>query len=221
MLDEKHYSSRTILVVDDAPAIRESISTLLADIGFSVRTADNGLTALAAIRKDMPNFLLSDLNMPEMSGFELLSVVRRRYPAIRVIAMSGSFSGNEVPSGVIADGFFGKGCSVRSLLRIIEAVGHQPPRPDHKTAASSPLWLQRNRLDPSALPYVMIACPACLRSFKETVSGSLTLIRETRCLHCAESICYAIADPVEWERERPSTRSLRYVKSNQSAQSAP
>ena len=221
MLAEKHYSSRTALVVDDAPAIRDSISNLLADLGFSVRAVDDGFAALAEIRKDMPNFLFSDLNMPKMSGFELLSVVRRRYPTIRVIAMSGSFSGNEVPSGVIADGFFGKGCSVRSLLKIIEAVSQLKPRTASKPARSAPLWLQRNGLDSYGRPYVTIACPECLRSFSETIGGSLTLIRETRCAHCGDSIYYAIADPVEWERDRPPLRDFRDERSNQSAQTAP
>lgn len=41
------------------------------------------------MRDEFPEFLLSDLNMPGMSGFELLSVVPRRFPSIRTIAMSG------------------------------------------------------------------------------------------------------------------------------------
>jgi len=55
---------------------------------------------MSAIRMNIPNILLSDLNMPGMSGFELLSVVRQRYPSIQVIAMSGSFSGEEVSVGL-------------------------------------------------------------------------------------------------------------------------
>ncbi len=83
----------------------------------------------------MPDIMLSDLNMPCMSGFELLSVVRHRLPSIRVIAMSGAFSGNEVPSGVAADAFYQKGSGIRALLKIIEGVtlggacAHQPARP--------------------------------------------------------------------------------------------
>jgi CheY-like chemotaxis protein len=83
MRDQNHNSPMRLLVVDDAPAIRASISTQLTEFGFVVRTADDGFTALAEIRTEIPNILLSDLNMPGMSGFDLLSVVRRRIPQFR------------------------------------------------------------------------------------------------------------------------------------------
>jgi CheY-like chemotaxis protein len=108
-----------LLVVDDEPSIRTSMSQVLTEIGYSVRSAQDGFSALAEIQKEIPEIILSDLNMPGMSGFELLSLVRRRYPAIRLIAMSGAFSGDEVPSGVAADAFYQKGSGVRSLLKII------------------------------------------------------------------------------------------------------
>jgi CheY-like chemotaxis protein len=47
--------------------------------------------------------------MPGMSGFELLSVIRRRFPQISTVAMSGAYVGDEVPFGVIADCFLAKG----------------------------------------------------------------------------------------------------------------
>ena len=102
---------KRILVVDDKECIRTSMSLVLTEMGYQVRSVGDGFAALRAIRQDTPEILLSDLNMPGMSGFELLSVVRRRFPAILVIAMSGAFSGNEVPSGVPADAFFQKGSS--------------------------------------------------------------------------------------------------------------
>lgn len=88
------------------------------------------------IQNEVPELILSDLNMPGMSGFDLLSVVRRRFPAIRTIAMSGSFSGNEVPSGVAADAYFQKGSSIAALLRLMDALpqlernAHPPACPD-------------------------------------------------------------------------------------------
>jgi CheY-like chemotaxis protein len=116
-----------LLVVDDEPSIRTSMSQVLAEIGYSVRSAQDGFSALVEMQKEIPEIILSDLNMPGMSGFELLSLVRRRFPAIRLIAMSGAFSGDEVPSGVTADAFYQKGSGVRSLLKIIGGLA--PPEP--------------------------------------------------------------------------------------------
>jgi CheY-like chemotaxis protein len=110
----------SLLIVDDDPVVRISLSQLLAEIGYRVRTAEDGSDGLVEIGKQIPDILLSDLNMPRMSGFELLSAVRRQFPSIRTIAMSGMFQGDEVPSGVAADAFFQKGSSVGSLLRVVE-----------------------------------------------------------------------------------------------------
>jgi len=51
---------------------------------------------LVEIRNGIPDLVLSDLNMLGMSGIELLSVIRRRFPSIRVIAMGAMFFGAEV-----------------------------------------------------------------------------------------------------------------------------
>ena len=80
-----------LLIVDDDPSIRMSLSQILIASGNSVRSAVDGFSALIEIRQEAPEILLSDLNMPGMSGFELLSVVRQRFPAIQVIAMSARF----------------------------------------------------------------------------------------------------------------------------------
>jgi CheY-like chemotaxis protein len=113
-----------ILVVDDEQSIRSSMSLLLTELGFHVRSACDGCSALLAIDQQMPDIVLSDLNMPGMSGFEFLAIVRRSYPSILVIAMSGSFHGDEVPLGVAADGFYQKGSSIGCLLRMLAGLHH-------------------------------------------------------------------------------------------------
>ncbi|MGB7354736.1 MAG: response regulator, partial [Acidobacteriaceae bacterium] len=79
-----------ILIVDDEAPMRLTLSAILNEFEYSVQTADDGFSALAEIRREIPNVLISELHMPRMSGFELLSVVRRRCPAIQVIAMSSA-----------------------------------------------------------------------------------------------------------------------------------
>src|SRR5580704_7684918 len=98
------------------------MSVLLEELGYSVRFAEDGHSALQEIRRESPDILLSDLKMPRMSGFELLINVRRSFPAIQVIATSGSFSGNDVPDGVLADAFYPKGGSASALLRILRSL---------------------------------------------------------------------------------------------------
>src|SRR5579864_928536 len=98
-----------ILVVDDDPGIRQALELLLSCEGYEVSHAEDGLGALREMKKALPDVLVSDLNMPKMSGFELLSVVRRRFPQVSVVASSGAFQGESVPGGVIADAFYSKG----------------------------------------------------------------------------------------------------------------
>ena len=118
MLTEK----ANILIVEDNDSIRTSLSMLLAEYGYTVRTAEDGFSALVEMRNQTPDILVSDLHMPGMSGFELLSVVRVRYPGIRVIAMSGAFSGDVMPPGVTADYFHAKGASLGSLLLSLKVL---------------------------------------------------------------------------------------------------
>ena len=104
------------------------MSVLLEELGYSVRFAEDGHSALQEIRRESPDILLSDLKMPRMSGFELLINVRRSFPAIQVIATSGSFSGNDVPDGVLADAFYPKGGSASALLRILRSLAQMHRR---------------------------------------------------------------------------------------------
>ncbi|MGD0831371.1 MAG: response regulator [Terracidiphilus sp.] len=182
----------TLLIADDEPFIRLALSQALTEIGYSVRCAEDGFSTLRELRKGVPDFLLSDLNMPRMSGFELLSVVRRRFSSIRTIAMSGSFSGDEVPSGVAADGFYQKGSSVTALLRIMETLTRSQ-RPAYQSSSSdAPLWIHRDSHDTSPDALVTINCPECLRSFPHAL-GSGYLRRTTDCIYCRTSIHFAIA----------------------------
>ena len=82
---------------------------LLQKEGYEVATAENGFDALLKLKHLLPDVIISDLNMPQMSGFEFLSVVRRRFPQISVVASSGAYGSRVVPTGVLADVFFAKG----------------------------------------------------------------------------------------------------------------
>jgi CheY-like chemotaxis protein len=178
------------------------LSNVLAEFGYRIRTAEDGCSALNEIRKEIPDILLSDLNMPCMSGFELLSIVRRRFPAIQTIAMSGAFHGDEVPSGVAADAFYQKGSSLGCLLRIMEALPGPERKHSSHAPALAPVWIERNEHDNSGEAYVKILCPECLRTFSQSCGGSITEARETDCIYCHRLIHYSIVQSTDQAPER-------------------
>lgn len=186
-----------LLIVDDEESIRTSLSMIFTTFGHSVRSAEDGFSALGQIRNEIPDILLSDLNMPGMSGFELLSVVRRRFPAIRVIAMSGAFSGDGVPLGVAADAFYEKGGKPGSLLQMVQAMADMERPSVQHLGASAPVWVPKNGHDPLGEEYVMVTCPECLRAFPQVLSKDVRLIHETRCAHCSSPVHYAIVQPAD------------------------
>jgi CheY-like chemotaxis protein len=112
-----------LLIVDDDPALLASFAEFLLERGYAVRTASNGFEALAEIHDSLPDILLSDLNMPRMSGFDLLAVVSRRFPNVRLIAMAGTFTELQKTFDATAHCVFHKGTGSAALLSAIESAG--------------------------------------------------------------------------------------------------
>jgi two-component system phosphate regulon sensor histidine kinase PhoR len=79
----------TILVADDERAIREGCHRVLTSQGYQVLSAENGQVALDTLSRNPVDILLLDLKMPVMGGEEVLGVVRREYPQIPVIIITG------------------------------------------------------------------------------------------------------------------------------------
>jgi len=188
----------TLLLVEDDAQIRLLLSMILGHVGYDVQVAADGFSALRSMRQTLPEIILSDLNMPGMSGYELLSVVRRRFPAIRVIAMSASYSGPEIPAGVAADGFYQKGSDLEDLLSLLN------PTPDglqlcraHHTLSSVPLWIAKNGPDPAGSPYITVSCPECLRTFPQSVEDTSFAIHEAGCIYCGTPVRYAIVQTAD------------------------
>ena len=184
-------SHGSILIVDDDAALRRALSMIFADGGFDVYLASDGFSALAQMRDTIPDVLLSDLNMPGMSGFELLSIVRRRFPAPRVIAMSGAFSGDQVPAGVAADAFYAKGRG--NVVPLIQ-LAHSLSQDDRSFTreSSTPIWIARTPFNPQDDANVVITCPECLRIFPQAIGKNVCSVDETHCLHCSSTVRFAL-----------------------------
>ncbi len=115
-------SKLQILVVDDEPSIRETLEMLLVSVGYDVAVADSGVSAVSQLNSRVPDVIVTDLNMPQMSGIELISHVRSRYPSISIVAMSGDYQGEAVPAAFIADRFYPKGQHPHNLLTTIASL---------------------------------------------------------------------------------------------------
>jgi len=81
--------SKTILVVDDEKDIRASLAGILEDEGYQVMTAASGADALECAREELPDLILLDIWMPGMDGLETLERLKKLFPQITVIMISG------------------------------------------------------------------------------------------------------------------------------------
>jgi CheY-like chemotaxis protein len=183
----------SLLIVDDDPSIRFSLCEIFRYMGHSVRTAEDGFCALHHIGSSIPDILISDLNMPRMSGFELLSVVRRRFPSIYVIAMSGANPRSNIPNGIAADGFYEKASGMDALLEAVKDGVISDRLSIWATRKETPIWVPLNKRQSPDLPQVFIGCPECLRAFPyaSEYRGSL---QKTTCAHCSAPIDYAVVE---------------------------
>jgi FixJ family two-component response regulator len=81
--------SATIYIVDDDEAVRDSARILLEAHGYEVQIFAAGPEFLAAFDGALKTCLILDINMPGMSGFEVLDLVRARWPRLPVIMITG------------------------------------------------------------------------------------------------------------------------------------
>ena len=84
-----------VLVVDDNSAIRQVLADALADTGYAVEQASDGLVALQRIALLVPDLILADVRMPRLGGIELAATLAPHTPPIPFILMSA----NPVPHG--------------------------------------------------------------------------------------------------------------------------
>ncbi len=79
----------TILVVDDSATDRRMMGGILERHGMAVRYAENGSGALKQLERSQPDAVLTDMQMPEMDGLQLVKAVRTRHPDVPVILITG------------------------------------------------------------------------------------------------------------------------------------
>lgn len=79
---------KRVLIVDDEAQMRGLLEDLLED-DFEVTTASNGAEAMQRLQEGGTELVITDLVMPTMNGIDLVMAVRKQYPALKIIAISG------------------------------------------------------------------------------------------------------------------------------------
>ena len=116
-----------IYVFDDEPSILLMIKKMLEKAGHEVDIALNGKEGVELFRKNIPDLLITDIIMPEKEGLETIFELRRKYPELKIIAISGG--GRIGPDGYLpgakllgADMTFQKPLDQKEFLQAISLL---------------------------------------------------------------------------------------------------
>jgi len=112
--------AKKILVVDDEPNIVLSLEFLMSQAGYEVRTAENGDEALRIVAQDRPDLVLLDINLPDISGYEVCQQIRANADrgAIKILMITAKGRAVEREKGLAlgADDYITKPFSAQEVI---------------------------------------------------------------------------------------------------------
>lgn len=132
----------TILVVDDSSAVRNILSTLLEAGGHHVLVAESVRIGLDVLKVVQPDIILTDYNMPELTGHDFLRTTRadKRFDGVPVFVVSSAATPEILNrmEAAGANGWFGKPICAATLLSVVGAVCRAFPGPENSGSARDP-----------------------------------------------------------------------------------
>lgn len=125
-MDIEKAEPPTVLVVDDSLSMRKSLSQLVVDAGYQVETARDGVEAMNMIRKHTPSLVLSDMEMPRMTGLELTSQIRSTFdhnklPVIMITSRSAKKHRTQAERAGVNE-YITKPFSEDNLLDVVSSI---------------------------------------------------------------------------------------------------
>ena len=111
-----------VLVVDDDPAILETVAQILRVEGYPVRTATNGREALEVMEEQRVGLVVLDMHMPILDGWGLAQELKTRGLDPPVLVMTASRDARQAAADIQADGFLGKPFELDALLEKVEEL---------------------------------------------------------------------------------------------------
>lgn len=124
-------SKAKILVVDDDPILLELLVETLTTIGYNTGKAVDGIDALEVLNKEQFDLMISDIKMPNLDGIGLLKKVRKLYPNLPVLFITG-VNIPEVVGRATPDGFLSKPFRINRIEELIESTLKNPKKPKVK-----------------------------------------------------------------------------------------
>ena len=114
---------KRLLVAEDDAGTRTGLATVLREEGYEVDEAPDGLVAWSLITASPPDLVLTDLDMPNLGGSELIGRIRARYPhmPIAVLSAEDPVDAGRRCVGLNADRFFAKPINLDDILGFVEA----------------------------------------------------------------------------------------------------
>ncbi|MBU1097678.1 MAG: response regulator [Bacteroidetes bacterium] len=93
---------KIVLVADDSPTIRKFVSFTLSAMGFKIISANDGMEALEKLPSERVDLIITDLNMPNIDGFEFIRTVRSNedYKDIPIIILSSLGAESDINQGL-------------------------------------------------------------------------------------------------------------------------
>jgi DNA-binding response OmpR family regulator len=114
--------NKRVLIIDDDASVRDSLPKVLEVAGYAVVTAEDGQQGADQLSKERFDLVLLDLDLPVLSGWDVLDLVRSGLPALPLVILTGELHQCEPGSLAGTDAVFEKPCDVELLLETIERV---------------------------------------------------------------------------------------------------
>ena len=136
-------AKQRILILDDETDILEIYQEILTRLPNQpeIVTTDSGAQAIALIESQPFNLMLLDLRMPHMDGFQVLAIVRRKFPSLRVVVMTGSddeqFRARAYAMGI--DLFFEKPKTGKEIINFVDAIAGKDCKPVYTGRVKQPV----------------------------------------------------------------------------------
>jgi signal transduction histidine kinase/CheY-like chemotaxis protein len=123
--------SRTLYLIDDDTTVRRTLAELLRSAGHTVTEFDDGATAVHRLGANPPDLVLTDLGMPEMSGWEVAQACKVTMPHLPVVLLTGwgERPADEAAHAGVTDRILGKPVRLEELLTAIRDLTRSPADP--------------------------------------------------------------------------------------------